>query len=129
MTVPPLLAAEPQLFVTDLARARAFYEDQLGLSLAFAYGEPAFYAQVVRDGARLNLRLVEGPVSDAAFLARHPEPLTATVTLNDAEPLFCEYEARGVAFHAPVRTEAWGARTFMVRDPDGNLLLFAGQGG
>jgi hypothetical protein len=25
-----------------------------------------------------------------------------------------------------MKQEPWGARTFIVRDPDGNLLLFAG---
>jgi hypothetical protein len=26
----------------------------------------------------------------------------------------------------PLKREPWGAHTFIVRDPDGNLLLFAG---
>ena len=38
-------------------------------------------------------------------------------------------ERAGVAFHQPLKTEPWGARTFVVRDPDGNLLLFAGPAG
>jgi uncharacterized glyoxalase superfamily protein PhnB len=52
--------------------------------------------------------------------------LAATVTTDDAEGLFRELEAAGVAFIQSLRTEAWGARTFIVADPDGNLILFAG---
>jgi hypothetical protein len=33
---------------------------------------------------------------------------------------------RGVTFAQTLRREPWGAKTFIVKDPDGNLLLFAG---
>lgn len=55
--------------------------------------------------------------------------LAASIALDDAEPLFREYEAAGVELVQPLRSEPWGARTFIVRDPDGNLILFAGPGG
>jgi uncharacterized glyoxalase superfamily protein PhnB len=45
--------------------------------------------------------------------------------LDDATPLHLEYQTAGVDFAHPLRAEPWGARTFIVRDPDGNLLLFA----
>ena len=48
--------------------------------------------------------------------------------LEDAKPLFVEYQQAGVEFVQTLQSEPWGARTFMVRDPDGNLLLFAGRG-
>ena len=54
--------------------------------------------------------------------------LSASITLDDAKPLYLEYQAAGVTFHQTLRTEPWGARTFIVRDPDGNLILFAGRG-
>ena len=99
----------------------------LGFSIAFTYGEPPFYGQVFRDGARLNLRQVDGPMLDPT--RRHAEQLlAASITLEDAKPLFLEYENAGVEFVQPLRSEPWGARTFIVRDPDGNLLLFAGRG-
>lgn len=121
-----LTAAEPQLFVRDVAAAADFYSRMLGFSVAFTYGEPPFYGQVVRDGARLNLRHVDEPVVDA--VRRDAEQLlAATITVEDAEPLFLEYEKAGVDFVQPLKTEPWGARTFIVRDPDGNLLLFAGE--
>jgi catechol 2,3-dioxygenase-like lactoylglutathione lyase family enzyme len=121
-----LVAAEPQLYVRDLAASYAFYST-LGFTAAFTYGEPPFYGQVVRDGARLNLRHVDDPVIDPA--RRDAEGLlAATMTVEDAKALFLEYQNAGVEFVQPLRTEPWGARTFIVRDPDGNLLLFAGRG-
>ena len=40
--------------------------------------------------------------------------------------LFLELQSAGVVFHQTLKAEPWGARDFIVRDPDGNLLLFAG---
>ena len=122
-----LLAAEPQLFVADIVASCEFYTRKLGFSVAFTYGEPPFYGQVFRDGARLNLRCVSKPPMDPQ-LRDSEHLLSASITLDDAKPLFLEYQAAGVAFHQTLRTEPWGARTFIVRDPDGNLILFSGRG-
>ena len=121
-----LLFAEPQLFVTDLDAALDHYVGRLGFRLAFSYGEPAFYAQVARDGARLNLRHVDGPVFAPGFREAEETPLLATIAVDDAGALFKEFEGAGVAFHQRLKTEDWGAQTFMVADPDGNLIAFAG---
>ena len=127
LVMPTLVAAEPQLYVRDIARSSEFYSTMLGFSVAFTYGDPPFYGQVCRDGARLNLRQVDEPVVDP--VRRDAEQLlAASITLEDAKPLFLEYQKAGVDFFQPLRTEPWGARTFIVRDPDGNLLLFAGHG-
>lgn len=125
LAMTTLVAAEPQLYVRDIVASSAFYASSLGFSIAFTYGEPPFYGQVFRDGARLNLRQVDDPVVDP--VRRDAEQLLAvSITVGDATPLFLEYQHAGVDFAQPLRTEPWGARTFIVRDPDGNLLLFAG---
>jgi len=123
-----IAAAEPQLFVADIKASCDFFEGQLGFAIAFIYGEPPFYAQVKRDGAALNLRCVDGPVIDAALRDRE-ELLSASLTVATPEQikaLFLEFQAAGVTFAQTLRREPWGARDFIVRDPDGNLLLFAG---
>lgn len=122
-----LVAAEPQLYVRDIAASVDFYARLLGFSVAFTYGEPPFYGQVFRGGARLNLRHIDEPVVDPARRDRE-QLIAASIALDDAEPLFHEYQQAGVDFVQTLRTEPWGARTFIVRDPDGNLLLFAGGG-
>jgi catechol 2,3-dioxygenase-like lactoylglutathione lyase family enzyme len=122
-----LVTAEPQVFTTDIAAAIDFYVQRLGFAVAFSYGEPAFYAQVFRDGARLNLRHVDALPMDPAQRDREGL-LSASIALDDAKPLFLEYQSAGVTFTQTLRSEPWGARTFIVRDPDGNLILFAGGG-
>jgi catechol 2,3-dioxygenase-like lactoylglutathione lyase family enzyme len=122
-----LTGAEPQLVVSDIAASIEFFTKKLGFMVAFIYGDPPFYAQVFRDAARLNLRHIDMPHVDAERRERE-QLLSASITLADAEPLFLEYRARGVVFAQPLKAEPWGARTFVVRDPDGNLILFAGHG-
>ena len=122
-----IVAAEPQLYVADIGASCDFYSRVLGFSIAFSYGEPPFYAQVFRGGARMNLRHVDEPVIDP--VQREAEQLiSASITLDDAKSLFAEYQGTGVDFAQSLLTEEWGAQTFIVRDPDGNLLLFAGRG-
>lgn len=122
---PILLAAEPQLFVADIAASCEFYTKKLGFRIAFIYGEPPFYGQVCRDGANLNLRYVDEPILNTELRYRE-RLLSASITVDDIKPLFLEFQAASVAFAQTLKTEPWGARTFMVRDPDGNLILFAG---
>lgn len=127
MSESVIIASEPQLFVSDLEAASAFYADKLGFRVALSYGEPPFWAQVARDGGRLNLRRVSGPVFDSAFRSREGGALSATLTVDHASPLFLEFQKAGVEFYQTLRTEPWGSRTFIVQDPDGNLIAFAGS--
>ena len=127
-TKPTITSAEPQLFVADILSSCTFFVDKLGFTVVFTYGEPAFYGQVKRDGARLNLRMVCEPVYVGDIRERE-ELLGASMTVDSAaeiKQLFLQYQEAGVDFFQPLKQEPWGARTFIVRDPDGNLLLFAG---
>jgi catechol 2,3-dioxygenase-like lactoylglutathione lyase family enzyme len=123
---PVLGLAEPQLLVADIRAACDFYAGTLGFAVVFTYGEPPFYAQIRRDAARLNLRLVHGPIFAPGFREREADVLSATIALDDPKALFLELQAAGAPFHQTLRTEPWGARTFIIRDPDGNLIAFAG---
>jgi len=123
-----IIGAEPQLFVADIKASCDFLASKLGFTVVFAYGEPPFYAQVKRDGARINLRCVEHPVIDAALRERE-QLLAAALTVattGEIKALFLEFQAAGVTFFQTLKLEPWGARTFIVRDIDGNLLLLAG---
>ena len=126
---PTLIAAVPQLFVSDIAASSAFFTGKLGFAVEFAYGDPPFYAQVKRGGAQIALRHVDRPVLDkiAVAMKADVDMLAASISVDDVQALYAEYQAAGVGFHQALRTEPWGARTFIVRDPDENLLLFAGS--
>jgi catechol 2,3-dioxygenase-like lactoylglutathione lyase family enzyme len=123
-----IVAAEPQLFVTDINRSCEFFREKLGFSLVFSYGKPPYYAQVARDAARLNIRCVQGPVIEPA-LRDGEQMLSVSMTVSTGDEiklLFLEFQSAGVTFHQTLKKQPWGAKNFVVKDPDGNLLLFAG---
>jgi uncharacterized glyoxalase superfamily protein PhnB len=127
---PVLNSTEAQLFVADIKASCDFYSSNLGFTVAFVYGDPPHCGQLIRDQARLNLRVVGEPV----FLGDVRERellLSASLTVataNEIKELFLNYQARGVPFRQSLQREPWGATTFIVLDPDGNLILFAGPG-
>ena len=120
--------AEPQLFVADIKASCDFYVAKLGFAVVFTYGEPPYYAQVKRDGARLNLRCVDRPAIDPDLRDR-AELLSATLvvaTSEEIKQLFLEFQESAVTFVQTLSRKPWGARDFIIRDIDGNVLLFAG---
>ncbi len=123
-----IAGAEPQLLVADIKRSCEFFCKKLGFSLVFSYGSPPYYAQVARDVAHLNLRRVEGPVIETTIRDRE-ELLSVSLTVATADEiklLFLEFQSAGVTFHQTLKKQPWGAKNFVVKDPDGNLLLFSG---
>ncbi len=123
-----ITGAEPQLFVTDIKRSCEFFCEKLGFTLVLSYGKPPYYAQVGRDAAHLNLKSVEQTITESTVRNRE-ELLSASMTVatpDEIKLLFLEFQSAGVAFHQTLKKQPWGARNFIVKDPDGNLLLFAG---
>jgi len=125
---PTLSSVSAQLFVADIQESCDFFTVKLGFISDFVYGDPPFYGQVSRDNARLSLRQVDEPVF-AGDIREREQLLSASITIGTADEinqLFLSYQAAGVPFHQTLRNEPWGAKTFIVLDPDGNLILFAG---
>lgn len=120
---PDIEPAIPQLFVANLSASVRHYRSVLGFQLSYQYGQPAFYGEVRRGSARLNLRHVDTPVLDRVRAARD-DLLAATIPVGDLRAMFVELQAAGATVHQAPRREAWGAETFIIADPDGNLLLF-----
>ncbi len=125
---PVLTSTAAQLYVADVPAACAYFTGKLGFTVDFSYGEPPYYAHVSRDAALLALRLVCEPVF-AADVREREALLSASITVETADEikrLFADFEGAGARFHQVVEKQPWGAATFIVVDPDGNLILFAG---
>lgn len=125
---PVLSSVAAHLYVADIRVSCDFFARQLGFIVDFVYGDPPFYAQVTRDHAHLALRHVDEPVF-AGDIREREDLLSASITVRTAEEiedLFLAAQAAAVPLHQKLRTEPWCAQTFIVKDPDGNLILFAG---
>lgn len=118
-----LACAYPQVHVTDIDQAIAFYVGMLGFREVYRYGTPPFYALVERDGAGLNLRHVDAPLLDQAIVERESY-LVASIPVYGIEALYAEVCGRGAPLAQDLAEQPWGAKDFIVRDPDGNLIGF-----
>jgi len=117
-----------QLFVADVKVSSEFFATTLGFVPQFLYGDPPYYGMVKRGDGRIALRLVCEPVFVGDIRERE-HLLSASIAVQTAaeiKALFLEFRRAGAQFHQTLKKEPWGARDFIVRDPDGNLIHFAG---
>jgi len=124
---PILNSVAAHLYVRDLKASTDFFTSKLGFTIDFVYGDPPFYGQVSRDNARLIMRHMDEPFF-AADIREREGLLSASITLaseDEIKHLFLAYQAANVRLAQPLRDEPWQAKTFIVKDPDGNLILFA----
>lgn len=124
---PRLRWAIPHIGVKDIKRACEWYARVLGFKESWTYGEPPYFAQVARDGFKLALRCADEPLRDRERAANE-DFLAADFGVDNVKALYLEFQTAGAEFHQTLRTEPWGQRSFIVKDPDGNLICFAGPG-
>lgn len=124
-----LSAVQPMLFVADVDRSCTFFHNLMGFEVRFRYGDPPFFAQIARGPVSFSIRQVDAYILEAQRTRRAEEELLAAmVDSHDIKGLYQEYLDAGVPFFQELRTEPWGSRSFIVQDPDGNLIAF-GEGG
>jgi predicted enzyme related to lactoylglutathione lyase len=102
------------LRVTDMAKAREFYSDYLGLSsVGFDLG------WVVRLSTPDGMAAVQLVTRDASA----PEDSVISVAVGTGvDDAYAEAVRRGYEIVHPLNDEPWGVRRFLVRAPDGNVI-------
>ena len=102
------------LSVADLAEARDFYVDFLGLSVeGFNLG---WVVNLQSPDGRAVVQLVTGDATS---------PVDSVISVhvgNEVEAAYEEAQRRGFEIVHPLTTEPWGVRRFFVRAPDGNVV-------
>jgi predicted enzyme related to lactoylglutathione lyase len=102
------------LRVADIAAARDFYTDYLGLSVEqFNLGWVARYSSA---GGEASVQLV---TRDAT--APHDSVISVHVGA-DVDEAYKEAKRRGFEIVHALTNEPWGPRRFFVRAPDGNVI-------
>ncbi len=115
------------LAVSDMDRAREFYEGKLGLSVG------------IDSGDNLQYWCAEGTMIHVYLSPEHAGKSTATLAgwgVDDAEKVVDELTSKGIVFEhydeGPIVTDEKGIATFdgdarvaYFKDPDGNTLSIA----
>ena len=100
--------------VTEIAAARDFYTDYLGLSVEeFDLGWVARYRSPSGE-ASVQLVTRDATAPDDSVISVH-----VGAGVDEA---YAEAKRRGYEIVYPLTEEAWGVRRFFVRAPDGNLI-------
>jgi catechol 2,3-dioxygenase-like lactoylglutathione lyase family enzyme len=102
------------LSVPDIAKARDFYVDYLGLSVEGL--DLGWVARFQSPDGRAVVQLV---TRDAT--SPHGSVISVHVG-DDVEAAYEEAKRRGFEIVHPLTTEPWGVRRFFVRAPDGNVI-------
>jgi catechol 2,3-dioxygenase-like lactoylglutathione lyase family enzyme len=120
-----LRKATPIVRVTSSSAAEAFYCGKLGFTKKFEYrpepssADPCFMG-VCRDGAHLHL---------SSFSGDGPVGVNVQIVVDDVDGLLREYrEADLPSLNGPM-DQTWGTREIVVRDADGNKIIFAQEAG
>jgi catechol 2,3-dioxygenase-like lactoylglutathione lyase family enzyme len=103
------------LFAADIDRMLAFYVGKLGFKEDWRYedGGRLLIAQVSRSECELIF-------SCQAWMRAGPGRIYISLDLDVLQAARVEFERRGIA----IEHRQWGYHTLVVRDPDGNELLF-----
>ena len=116
-----ITSAIPVIAVSDSATAEDYYCRVLGFQKMFAYRpdttkrDPC-YLGVAQDGVWLHLQ---------SFKRERAGMTEAFLWVADVDLLHDEVSTRGAVVQLPPTNQTWGTRETGIRDPDGNVLIFA----
>ena len=102
--------------VTNVESTLLWYQDELGLAIEFAWGDPVMHGSVRAGNTSFHFQQAE-----------HTEPATAYMTLyvDHLDELFADIQAHDVEVVSEPEVMPWGMRAFMVNDCNGALVMFA----
>lgn len=110
-----VIAAEPILAVRDVARAVAFYRDVLGFEREWLYQDPPVHAGISLGRFQIMFTRSETPRPSELFFR-----------VDDVRSLEAKHRAAGATIAEPLENKPWGVAEYVIRDPDGHRLRFAG---
>ncbi len=115
--VPNVTRLFPVFAVTDLRDAMAYYQDRLGFTVSWTWGEPATRAGVTLGDVEIQL--------EAGGLGAPSGSSVAYCHMTDVDTYHEACSARGATIAMALADRPWGMRDFRVVDPSGNRIGFA----
>jgi DNA-binding transcriptional MerR regulator len=110
----------PRLPVSDMERSIAYYQEALGLNLAWRTVDGSLAALATGE---IEVLLLVPWTGEGA-----PPTLSSYVYVEDPDALCAEFQEAGADIVDPVASRPYGMRDFVVCDPDGHRFTL-GRGG
>lgn len=104
---------------SDILTSLAFYKEVLGFQTSWTWGEPPTFGSVSFGPVSIMFNLLP---ELAAKVSGHQH----WFNVEDADELYAMHIERGAKIVSPIEDRPWGVREYVVEDPDGYHLRFAG---
>ena len=122
-----MVGVEIVLACKDLGKAVKFYKEQLGFRIVSEESEEDF---VTLEFADNSIMLEKDKLYKEALpelkeeLERNKYGVGTTIFIHvdDADRRYRDMKAKGVKFYSEIATKPWGAREFVIKDPEGYML-------
>lgn len=116
-TWPLISGGSPTVFVSDMNRAVRFYNETLGLKIAYRAGDH-FCMIDAGQGFQIGLH---PPATNAAAPGTNGAVQIGLNVTKPIEEATAALESRGVKFHGPIVDDK-AVKLAFFNDPDGNVL-------
>jgi N-acetylglutamate synthase-like GNAT family acetyltransferase/uncharacterized glyoxalase superfamily protein PhnB len=114
-----ITSSEPIFAVTDIVRSVRFYRDVVGFESEWLWGEPAVHAGV--SWGRIQLMFSLNPA-----LAERSKGNQHFFRVQNVRELYDRHQSVGAPIIHDLENKPWGLSEYVIRDPDGYELRFAG---
>ena len=122
-----MVGVEIVLACKDLDEAVKFYKEQLGFRVVSEESEEDF---VTLEFADNSIMLEKDKLYKEALpelkeeLERNKYGVGTTIFIHvdDADRRYRDIKAKGVKMYSEIATKPWGAREFVIKDPEGYML-------
>lgn len=114
--------AVPVICTDDIIKSLTYYQDVLGFTFDFQYGEPPVYAGVNSGDAEIYFNFSPELVKTLKERGLNPDIF---IWVTNVDYLFNIHVKNGAEIVEPISDRPWGARQYVVKEPNGYFLKFA----
>ncbi len=122
MTIHNFSSAVPVIATRNVPETVAYFEKILGFEQQWIWGEPPVYAGMKAGTAMLYVSL-DVELASAIHERRLGPDLFLWV--NDIDSVYRQHRANGAEIEEELGERPWGARQYVVREPNGYKLKVA----
>ncbi len=115
-----VISSIPIFATSDILATLQFYKEVLGFETTWTYGEPPTFGSASGGGTTIMFNLQP---ELAAKVGGHQH----WIKVDEVDELYRKHLANGATIVTPIADKPWGAREYVVSDPNGYHLRFAGS--